>query len=127
MESASDNLLHDDFERLAGYCGKLRENGGGNVDVIVDNAGFELITDLALAQHRIESGIASCVTFQLKSHVSLLDSLGVYDMNDDSTTTNLPLQSQPLYLMLSTKTFENTSITTRILILKNSQMLTRQV
>ncbi|CAJ1930158.1 unnamed protein product [Cylindrotheca closterium] len=68
LASASDNLLHDDFDALAGYCGKLRENGGGHIDVIVDNAGFELITDLALAQHLVESGIASCVTFQLKSH-----------------------------------------------------------
>lgn len=40
------------------------------MDIVVDNAGFELITDLALAQHLVESGIASCVTFQLKSHVS---------------------------------------------------------
>lgn len=68
LASASENLLHDDFDKLASHCKQLRENGGGNVDIIVDNAGFELITDLALAQHLVESGIASCVTFQLKSH-----------------------------------------------------------
>lgn len=68
LESAAENLLHDDLELLAQHCETLRANGGGNVDIIVDNAGFELITDLALAQHLIESGIASCVTFQLKSH-----------------------------------------------------------
>lgn len=73
LESASENLLHDDFDSLTDYCDKLREDGGGDVDVIVDNAGFELITDLALAQHLVESGVASCVTFQLKSHVSLRD------------------------------------------------------
>jgi len=47
---------------------KLKDNGGGNIDIIVDNAGFELVTDLALAQYLIQSGIASVVTFQLKSH-----------------------------------------------------------
>ena len=68
LESASENLLHDDLGVLAAHCETLRKKGGGNVDIIVDNAGFELITDLALAQHLVESGIASCVTFQLKSH-----------------------------------------------------------
>jgi hypothetical protein len=70
LEKSSENLLHDDFDDLADHCNILREKGGGNVDIIVDNAGFELITDLALAQYLVESGIASCVTFQLKSHVS---------------------------------------------------------
>eukprot|EP00980_Cylindrotheca_fusiformis_P001492 scaffold346_cov116-Cylindrotheca_fusiformis.AAC.6 len=68
LDKSSENLLHDDFESLANHCNKLRDRGGGNVDIIVDNAGFELITDLALAQYLVESGIASCVTFQLKSH-----------------------------------------------------------
>lgn len=68
LESASENLLHNDLGVLGEHCESLRMKGGGSVDIIVDNAGFELITDLALAQHLIESGIASCVTFQLKSH-----------------------------------------------------------
>lgn len=68
LDNASDNLLHDDLALLAKHCDKLRAKGGGNVDIIVDNAGFELITDLALGQHLVESGIAKCVTFQLKSH-----------------------------------------------------------
>ena len=78
LASASENLLHDDFESLADYCNRLREKGGANIHLIVDNAGFELITDLALAQHLVQSGIASCVTFQLKSHVSLQDQFRVY-------------------------------------------------
>ncbi|KAL3893252.1 MAG: hypothetical protein SGARI_008287, partial [Bacillariaceae sp.] len=68
LDKAHENLLHDDSEKLAEHCEKLRQKGGGNVDIIVDNAGFELITDLALAQYLVDSGIASCVTFQLKSH-----------------------------------------------------------
>ena len=68
LESASENLLHDDSDELGALAEKLRAKGGGNVDIIVDNAGFELVTDLALAQYLIESGIAKVVTFQLKSH-----------------------------------------------------------
>jgi len=68
LASAKENLLHDDSDLLAAHCDKLRSKGGGNVDIIVDNAGFELVTDLALAQYLIDSGIAKCVTFQLKSH-----------------------------------------------------------
>ena len=68
LASASENLLHDDSDLLAAQCDKLRNQGGGNVDIIVDNAGFELVTDLALAQYLVQSGIAKCVTFQLKSH-----------------------------------------------------------
>lgn len=68
LASASENLLHDDSGTLGDLCDKLRATGGGNVDIIIDNAGFELVTDLALAQHLVESGIAKCVTFQLKSH-----------------------------------------------------------
>jgi Damage-control phosphatase ARMT1-like domain len=68
LASAAENLLHDDSNILAAYCDKLRADGGGNVDIIVDNAGFELVTDLALAQYLVQSGIAKCVTFQLKSH-----------------------------------------------------------
>ena len=68
LASASENLLHDDSSQLEDLCEKLRNKGGGNVDIIVDNAGFELITDLALGQYLIQSGIAKVVTYQLKSH-----------------------------------------------------------
>lgn len=68
LDKATEGLLHDDSSSLVEHCEKLRAKGGGNVDIIVDNAGFELITDLALGQYLVESGIAKCVTFQLKSH-----------------------------------------------------------
>eukprot|EP00522_Entomoneis_paludosa_P011142 CAMPEP_0172442402 /NCGR_PEP_ID=MMETSP1065-20121228/2837_1 /TAXON_ID=265537 /ORGANISM="Amphiprora paludosa, Strain CCMP125" /LENGTH=438 /DNA_ID=CAMNT_0013192243 /DNA_START=243 /DNA_END=1559 /DNA_ORIENTATION=+ len=68
LEKAHENLLHDDSQAVAKHCATLREKGGGSVDIIVDNAGFELVTDLAAAQYLIDSGIAKTVTFQLKSH-----------------------------------------------------------
>lgn len=68
LDQAQEGLLHDDSSLLVTHFEKLRATGGGNIDIIVDNAGFELITDLSLAQYLVESGIAKCVTFQLKSH-----------------------------------------------------------
>ena len=68
LASANDNLLHDDTATLVGYGQKLLDNGGGEIDIVVDNAGFELIMDLALADYLIDSGVAKTVRFQLKSH-----------------------------------------------------------
>ena len=71
LEQASSNLLHDDTTAL--YHDAVRELRTSadrpiHMDIIVDNAGFELVTDLALAQYLIESKMADTVTFQMKSH-----------------------------------------------------------
>jgi len=68
LEKAKDYLLQDDTHLLQSLCDKLLNDGGGNIDIIVDNAGFELVTDLALADFLVAHGIANCVTFQVKSH-----------------------------------------------------------
>jgi len=68
LKNANDNLLHDDTKELVAYGQKLKDKGGGLVDIVVDNAGFELIMDLALADYLIDSGVAKVVRFQLKSH-----------------------------------------------------------
>ena len=68
LAAAHENLLHDDSGALSAYCETLRAKGGGTVDIIVDNAGFELVTDLALAQYLVQAGVAKAIRFQLKSH-----------------------------------------------------------
>lgn len=83
LEDASSNLLHDDTSLLTERCNILRGmNGGtgGDVDIIVDNAGFELVTDLALADHLINSGVARTVTFQLKSHPTFVSDAMTNDL-----------------------------------------------
>ena len=97
LATATENLLHDDSDLLAAQCDKLRDRGGGNVDIIVDNAGFELITDLALAQYLVESGIAKCVTFQLKSHPTFVS---------DALESDL-LETVEHYAALDAKAFPN--------------------
>jgi len=75
FEQAQEGLLTDDSNKLVEHCLRLKQRNGNkkhtgsvNIHIIVDNAGFELITDLLLGQYFLESGIASTVTFQCKSH-----------------------------------------------------------
>ena len=82
LQSATENLLHDDTHALAEYLNQLKEQGGGAIDIIVDNAGFELVTDLALAQYLVDSGIAHTVTFQLKSHPTFVSDALERDLED---------------------------------------------
>ena len=44
LHAADENLLHDDTDELTEHCEMLRERGWGKIDIIVDNAGFELVT-----------------------------------------------------------------------------------
>ena len=50
--------------------------------MIIDNAGFELVTDLALADHLVQSGVAEVVTFQLKSHPTFVSDAMEKDLED---------------------------------------------
>lgn len=93
LSKSNENLLHDDSDKLWNHCKNLKAKGGGMIDIIVDNAGFELVTDLALAQYLIESGIAKIVTFQLKSHPTfvsdalekdLLETVDYYALLDET-------------------------------------------
>ena len=63
LHSSDDNLLHNDTHDLANYCMALKDRGDGNIDIIVDNTGFELVLDLALADHLVSSGVAKVITF----------------------------------------------------------------
>ena len=94
VENAANNLLWDDTPTL---IPSMLTSSPCSVHIIVDNAGFEvrmnwneldalalcmvnashtnrsssppqLVTDLALADYLIASGVASTVTFQLKGH-----------------------------------------------------------
>merc|ERR1711862_476699 len=66
IENSHENLLWDDTQAISGYCSDVLSRKG-NVDIVVDNAGLELVTDLILAEYLITSEIASQVTFRLKS------------------------------------------------------------
>ncbi len=66
LEASSANLLADAFPAIAQHLGS--GPAGKRVDIIVDNAGFELITDLILADCLVRTGLASKVVLHTKGH-----------------------------------------------------------
>ena len=58
-------LLADDTPAVVALLGELRSGGGATIDLVVDNAGFELCTDLLLADHLLSSRAATCPSVTL--------------------------------------------------------------
>lgn len=65
LAAAEANLLADDTSSVVRA---LSSGSLSRVDIIVDNAGFELFTDLCLADYLVQSGLVSKVVIQLKGH-----------------------------------------------------------
>jgi hypothetical protein len=80
LDSASENLLHDDTTLATNVFKNLADRGGGHVDIIVDNAGFELVMDLVLADYLVATNIAKVVTFQLKAHPTFVSDAMTKDL-----------------------------------------------
>lgn len=70
LEASSANLLADDFPAVARHLAAAggSPGKGKRVDIVVDNAGFELITDLILADCLLRTGLASKVVLHTKGH-----------------------------------------------------------
>jgi len=82
LAAGEANLLHDDFSDLLGVAQECKAAGGKRVDIIVDNAGFELVTDLCLADYLVTSGVASEVVFQLKAHPTFVSDARAVDLKE---------------------------------------------
>ena len=69
LASSNEQLLADDTEGVLALLEELRsktgkgdgDGDGVTIDLVVDNAGFELCTDLLLADHLLSSGAADVV------------------------------------------------------------------
>lgn len=92
-EAFSNVLKHGQRMILANsmdqLCDYIEENFGKRMDIIVDNAGFELFCDLCLADYLVCSGLASTVHVQLKAHPTFVSDA----MAKDVTHTIKVLQS----------------------------------
>lgn len=67
LAAARKHVLSDDTDALFKYLDRF-ETGTLRVDILLDNAGYELATDLALADFLISSGYARQVTLHTKAH-----------------------------------------------------------
>ena len=70
LAAGEANLLADGTDALlARVLAPARARGGAaRVDIVVDNAGFELVTDLCLADWLVSSGACAQVALRLKGH-----------------------------------------------------------
>lgn len=97
LDSAKDNLLHSDMEALVDYIcegeptrtvdleDEMSDESSlckKNIDIIVDNAGFELIMDLVLADFLLQSNFAKTINFQLKSHPTFVSDAMEKDLRE---------------------------------------------
>uniref|UniRef100_A0A061RG63 Sugar phosphate phosphatase n=1 Tax=Tetraselmis sp. GSL018 TaxID=582737 RepID=A0A061RG63_9CHLO len=80
LAASEAQLLADDTPRVLEVLRGAREAGGSRMDIIVDNAGFELVTDLCLADYLLQSGAASEVVFQLKAHPTFVSDAMAKDL-----------------------------------------------
>jgi len=80
LAASGERLVADDGDALAAHCAALRASDGGRVDIIVDNAGFELVMDLCLADFLVTSGVASEVVFRLKGHPTFVSDATAADL-----------------------------------------------
>lgn len=78
-QEAEEHTLVDDTKRVAGY---LAGRTAGRIDVLVDNAGLELVTDLALADYVLASGAAERVQLHLKIHPTFVSDAMKVDVQD---------------------------------------------
>ncbi|GAB7356755.1 hypothetical protein MBLNU459_g7655t1 [Dothideomycetes sp. NU459] len=66
-EKAKENVVADDTEEVWKLLSGLRSSGSrGEIHIVLDNAGFELLADLVLASYLIDSGCAQKVVLHGK-------------------------------------------------------------
>jgi hypothetical protein len=90
LHQAEEFLAANDLNALAAYTLSLKD---GLVDLLIDNAGFELVEDLALADFLLERGIARQVRFHLKAHPTFVSDAMAVDVR--STAAFLADLSEP--------------------------------
>jgi len=82
QQSFKDNLLADDTNRIIKLLFKGRSSIG-RVDIMLDNAGFELVCDLGLVDILIDNHLAGEVLLHVKAHPTYVSDV----INDDITLT----------------------------------------
>lgn len=78
-ETAREHLLVDDTAAVVAY---LAQRPAPRIDVIADNAGFELIGDLALVDYLLTSGRAARVHVHVKMHPTFVSDAMIKDVAD---------------------------------------------
>ena len=80
MESAAEFVLADDSARVVRHLMAGR-GGDARVDILVDNAGFELVGDLTVADYLLSTQSTGTVSLHLKSHPTFVSDAMIKDIH----------------------------------------------
>lgn len=67
IDKLDQNVLSDDTQLIWSCISEESNNGNRIVDIILDNSGYELFTDLLVAEYIIDKKLASKVRFNAKA------------------------------------------------------------
>lgn len=79
--SAEEHILSNDMDAAARHLEALPSNTA-RIDILLDNAGYELVTDLALADFLLSTGRAAQVVLHAKSQPVFVSDALVQDIHD---------------------------------------------
>jgi uncharacterized protein with ATP-grasp and redox domains len=82
-QSQQAHLLIDETTAVINHLTTGRQdNSTARLDFIIDNAGFELATDLGLADYLLGSGVCQTVRFHLKVHPTFVSDALIQDVHE---------------------------------------------
>lgn len=84
LTQAAKFLLCDDSSKISEYILSL-EKEATRIDFLIDNAGMELVVDLASADYLLTSGLADTVHFHLKVHPTFVSDALPKDVEETLT------------------------------------------
>ncbi len=90
LSAARAHILVDEALKVAQ---SILNSAGGRIDFLIDNAGFELVSDLALAFFLLKTGVAGVVRFHVKAHPTFVSDAMIKDV--DSTIRFLQNTQNP--------------------------------
>ncbi|XP_067680353.1 damage-control phosphatase ARMT1-like [Haliotis asinina] len=67
LKLLNSNILADHSQQVIETLQHQMKGDAGRVDIVLDNAGFELVTDLCLAEFLVSAGLASTIHFHGKA------------------------------------------------------------
>jgi uncharacterized protein with ATP-grasp and redox domains len=97
VEQQEAHLLVDDSQAVVDYLAALEKPA--RVDFLIDNAGLELLYDLALTDYLLGTEAASSVVYHLKAHPTFVSDAMIKDVEE--TVDTLALQPDPALRDLS--------------------------
>jgi len=80
LDQARAHILVDDVHKVTRYL--LNGEPLSRIDFLIDNAGYELVSDLAFAGYLLTSGLATTIRFHVKAHPTFVSDAMIKDVDE---------------------------------------------